>query len=70
MVTKNRVQYAAYDNEDNFLDIGTAEEMACKFDMTAQNVRRNAIDTKRSTSKRKNEGVRFFSMGVLDEVEV
>lgn len=24
---KNRVQYAAYDSEDNFLDIGTAEEM-------------------------------------------
>ena len=66
---KNRVQYAAYDNEDNFLDIGTAEEMACKFDMTAQKVRRNAIDTKRSTSKRKNKDVYFFSMGVLDEVE-
>lgn len=43
--------------------------MACKFDMTPQKVRRNAIDSKRSNSKRKNEGVRFFSMGVLDEVE-
>lgn len=69
MVRKNKVEYAAYDSEDNFLDMGTAEEMACKFDMTAHKVRRNAIDTKRSTSKRKNEGVRFFSMGVLDEVE-
>lgn len=68
MVRKNKVEYAAYNSEDKFLDMGTAEEMACKFDMTAKQVRRNAIDTKRSTSKRKNEGVRFFSIGVLEGV--
>lgn len=71
MATKlSKAQYAAYDSDDNFLDVGTAEEMACAFDTTANKVRQSAKDNKRKKTSRNNEGVvKFYALGRLEVEE-
>lgn len=60
--------YIVYNKDDEFLALGTAEEIACQFDLTPLQVRQKACDFKR----REHSGminrypIRIFGVGRME----
>lgn len=65
---KKKAHFIVYNKNDEFLALGTAEEIACQFDLTTMQVRQKAKDFKR----REHDGminrypVRIFSVGRME----
>ena len=65
---KTKPFYIVYNKDDEFLALGTAEEIACQFDLTPLKVRQKAADFKR----RERDGMknryplRIFSVGRME----
>lgn len=59
--------YIVYDENENFIDMGTSEELQERFNMTKLQIRQKATDTKRRIP---NSGVRrgllFYSVGKME----
>lgn len=61
-----RAYFAAYDVNDTFLDVGTCEEIACRFDLTPNQVRQRAKDNKRKTYKKnRKDTIKIYGLGVM-----
>lgn len=59
--------YAVYDDNDNFLDLGTSEELQEKYNMTKIQIRQAATDAKRRPNlKQKRHGITFWSLGKME----
>lgn len=60
--------YIVYNKDDEFLALGTAEEIGCQFDLTPLQVRQKACDFKR----REHAGminrypIRIFAVGRME----
>ncbi|ARQ94860.1 hypothetical protein KMD50_gp49 [Lactococcus phage PLgW-1] len=65
---KKKAFYIVYNKDDEFLALGTAEEIGCQFDLTPLQVRQKACDFKR----REHAGminrypIRIFGVGRMD----
>lgn len=59
--------YIVYDEEENFVDMGTSEELQERFNMTKLQIRQKATYAKRRVP---NSGVRrgllFYSVGKME----
>lgn len=59
--------YIVYDENENFIDMGTSEELQERFNMTKLQIRQNATDTKRRVPKSGNRrGLLFYSVGKME----
>lgn len=65
---KKKAFYIVYNKDDEFLALGTAEEIACQFDLTPLQVRQKAKDFKRHEKTRQTNRypIRIFSVGQME----
>lgn len=63
-----KAHYIVYDKEDEFLALGTSEEIACQFDLTTMQVRQKAKDFKRyeKTGQTNRYPIRIFGVGRME----
>lgn len=60
--------YIVYNKDDEFLALGTAEEIACQFDLSTMQVRQKAKDFKRheKTGQTNRYPIRIFGVGRME----
>lgn len=65
---KKKAHFIVYNKDDEFLALGTAEEIACQFDLSTMQVRQKAKDFKRyeKTGQTNRYPIRIFSVGRME----
>ena len=65
---KKKAFYIVYNKDDEFLALGTAEEIACHFDLTPFQVRQKPKDFKRHEKTRQTSRftIRIFGVGMME----
>lgn len=65
---KKKAFYIVYNKDDEFLALGTAEEIACQLDLTPLQVRQKASDFKRREHKGmvNRYPIRIFGVGRME----
>lgn len=53
-------EYIAYNERDEFLELGTAQELSELFGITTKQVRQRARDLKRRGGEKKSVGIKFY----------